>query len=77
MVKHMKQPWYALMVLLTFAFTLGALITLGMDAHTTTPNLLGYMGISPLAPLTTLGLLLCSLVTCVLRVRFFTWKELV
>ena len=76
MVKHRTQPWYAFMLLLTIAFTLGALITLGADAHAAAPNLLGYKGISPLAPLTTLGLLACSMVTCMLRARFFVKKVL-
>jgi hypothetical protein len=66
-----KQPGYALLLLLTIAFTVGALITLGYDAKAVTTNLLGYKGISSLAPLTTIGLLACSFVTCKLRVRFF------
>ena len=65
------QPGYTLLLLLTIAFTLGALITLGADARAMNPNLLGYKGISSLAPLTTLGLLACSFITCKLRVRFF------
>ena len=65
------QPGYTLLLVLTIAFTVGALITLGFDAHAAAPNLLGYKGISSLAPLTTLGLLACSFVTCKLRVRFF------
>ena len=44
---------------------------MGYDAKALTPNLLGYKGISSLAPLTTLGLLACSFITCKVRVRFF------
>jgi hypothetical protein len=65
------QPGYTLLLLLTIAFTVGALITLGYDAKAVTPNLLGYKGISSLAPLTTMALLGCSFITCKLRVRFF------
>ena len=65
------QPGYTLMILLTIAFTLGAIYTLGYDVHAAGPNLFGYKGLSPLAPLTTLVLLGCSFVTCKLRVRFF------
>jgi hypothetical protein len=71
MYGHRKQPWYTLMLLLTIAFTVGAIVTLGFDAKAVTTNLLGYKGISSLAPLTTLGLLACSFITCKLRVRFF------
>ncbi len=65
------QPWYALMLLLTIAFTVGAIVTLGADAKAAAPNLLGYKGVSQLAPITTLALLAGSFVTCKLRVRFF------
>jgi len=65
------QPGYTLLLLLTIAFTIGAIITMGYDAKALTPNLLGYKGISSLAPLTTLGLVACSFVTCKLRVQFF------
>jgi hypothetical protein len=70
------QPGYALLLLLTIAFTLGALLTLGYDAKAATNNLLGYKGISPLAPLTTLALLGGSFITCKLRVWLFTRKVL-
>ena len=72
MFRRRIQPGYTLMLLLTIAFTIGALVTLGGDPRAATTNLLGYKGLSPLAPLTTLALLACSFVTCKLRVRFFT-----
>ena len=72
MFRRRIQPGYTLLLLLTIAFTFGALVTLGGDPSAMATNLLGYKGISPLAPLTTLGLLACSFVTCKLRVRFFT-----
>jgi len=59
------------MLLLTIAFTLLALYTLGANAQAETVNLLGYKGTSPLAPLTTLALLAGSFFTCRLRVRYF------
>lgn len=65
------QPGYTLLLLLTIAFTVGAIITLGYNAKALTPNLLGYKGISSLAPLTTLGLLACSFITCKLCARYF------
>jgi hypothetical protein len=65
------QPGYTLLLFLTIVFTVGAIITLGYNAKAVTPNLLGYKGFSSLAPLTTLGLLACSFITCKVRVRFF------
>jgi hypothetical protein len=65
------QPGYTLLLLLTIAFTVGAIITLGYNAKALTPNLLGYKGISSLAPLTTLRLLACTFITCKLCARYF------
>ncbi len=72
MYRRRIQPGYAILFALTILFTLGALYTLGYDARAATPNLMGYQGVSSLAPLSTLGLLICSFITCKLRVRFFT-----
>jgi len=68
------QPGYGLMLLLTVVFTLGALLTLGFNPDAQTTNLLGYKGMSSLAPVSTLLLLGCSFITCKLRVRYFVNK---
>jgi hypothetical protein len=69
-----KQPWYALLLLLTIAFTLAALVSLGANPKAETPNLMGYKGISSLAPISTLLFLAASFITCKLRVRYFLIK---
>ena len=73
-MKRKPKPGYATLLVLTILFTLGAGMTVLPAGSSYAQSMLGYEAHCPMAPVSTVGCLLLSALTCITRRRVFKGK---